>query len=121
MAGEGLNELSTKLVEAVEKQADLEDTLAVTRHALEVANQKVKQLELAQKEYADMMDRGMLIEKKDVESETTELTRRLLEESKNRVQAENDKNKIEQELGTEIQPIPPSINPPRSRWAAICI
>jgi Rab guanine nucleotide exchange factor SEC2 len=98
MAGEGLNELSTKLVEAVEKQADLEDTLAVTRHALEVANQKVKQLELAQKEYADMMDRGMLIEKKDVESETTELTRRLLEESKNRVQAENDKNKIEQEL-----------------------
>ena len=37
MAGEGLNELSTKLVEAVEKQADLEDTLAVTRHELEVA------------------------------------------------------------------------------------
>jgi len=98
VAGEGLNELSTKLVEAVEKQADLEDTLAVTRHALEVANQKVKQLELAQKEYVDMMERGMLIEKKDVESETTELTRRLLEESKNRVQAENDKNKIEEEL-----------------------
>src|SRR6266496_5594488 len=36
MAGESLNELSTKLVEAVEKQADLEDTLAVTRHELEV-------------------------------------------------------------------------------------
>ena len=45
-----------------------------------------------------MMERGMLIEKKDVENETTELTRRLLEESKNRVQAENDKVKIEQEL-----------------------
>ena len=98
MAGEGLNELSTKLVEAVEKQADLEDTLAVTRYELEVANQRVKQLEQAQKEYADMMERGMLIEKKDVENETTELTRRLLEESKNRVQAENDKVKIEQEL-----------------------
>ena len=98
MAGEGLNELSTKLVEAVEKQADLEDTLAVTRHELEVANQRVKQLEQAQKEYADMMDRGVLIEKKEVENETTELTRRLLEESKNRVQAENDKVKIEQEL-----------------------
>lgn len=98
MAGEGLNELSTKLVEAVEKQADLEDTLAVTRHELAVANQRVKQLEQAQKEYADMMERGLLIEKKDVENETTELTRRLLEESKNRVQAENDKVKIEQEL-----------------------
>lgn len=98
MTGEGLSELSTKLVEAVEKQADLEDTLAVTRHELEVANQKIRQLEEAQKEYADMMERGMLIEKKDVENETTELTRRLLEESKNRVQAENDKNKIEQEL-----------------------
>ena len=48
MAGEGLNELSTKLVEAVEKQADLEDTLAITRHELEVANQKVKQLEQVQ-------------------------------------------------------------------------
>jgi len=96
--GEGLNELSTKLVEAVEKQADLEDTLAVTRHELEVALQKVKQLEQAQKEYVEMMDQGMLIEKKDVENETGELTRRLLEESKNRVQAENDKNKIEQEL-----------------------
>jgi Rab guanine nucleotide exchange factor SEC2 len=100
MPGEGLNELSTKLVEAVEKQADLEDTLAVTRHELEVANQRVKQLEQVQKEYADMMERGMLIEKKDVENETTELTRRLLEESKNRVQAENDKVKIEQELET---------------------
>ena len=98
MAGEGLSELSTKLVEAVEKQADLEDTLAVTRHELEVANQKLRQLEEAQKEYADMMEKGMLIEKKEVENETTELTRRLLEESKHRVQAENDKNKIEQEL-----------------------
>lgn len=98
MAGEGLNELSTKLVEAVEKQADLEDTLAVTRHELEVANQKIKQLEQAQKDYADMLDKGMLIEKREVENETTELTRRLLEESKNRVEAENDKNKIEQEL-----------------------
>jgi len=98
MGGEGLNELSTKLVEAVEKQADLEDTLAVTRHELEVAQQKVKQLEQAQKEYVEMMEQGMLIEKKDVENETGELTRRLLEESKNRVQAENDKNKIEQEL-----------------------
>ena len=98
MSGEGLNELSTKLIEAVEKQADLEDTLAVTRHELEVANQRIKQLEQAQKEYVDMMDRGMLVEKKDVETETGELTRRLLEESKNRVQAENDKNKIEQEL-----------------------
>jgi Rab guanine nucleotide exchange factor SEC2 len=98
MGGEGLNELSTKLVEAVEKQADLEDTLAVTRHELEVANQKVKQLEQVQKEYAEMMERGMLIEKKDVENETTELTRRLLEESKNRMEAEKDKNQIEQEL-----------------------
>jgi len=98
MAGEGLNELSTKLVEAVEKQADLEDTLAVTRHELEVQKQKVKQLEEVHREYADMMNRGILVEKKDVEHETTELTRRLLEESKNRVQAENDKNKIEQEL-----------------------
>ena len=98
MAGEGLNELSTKLVEAVEKQADLEDTLAVTRHELEVQKQKVKQLEQVQKEYSDMVERGILVEKKDVEHETTELTRRLLEESKNRVQAENDKNKIEQEL-----------------------
>ena len=96
--GEGLNELSTKLVEAVEKQADLEDTLAVTRHELEVARHKINQLEQAQKEYVEMMDQGMLIEKKDVENETGELTRRLLEESKNRVQAENDKNKIEQEL-----------------------
>jgi hypothetical protein len=98
MTGEGMTELSTKLVEAVEKQADLEDTLAQLRHELEVANQKTKQLEQAQKDYADMMDKGMLIEKKDVENETTELTRRLLEESKNRVQAENDKNKIEQEV-----------------------
>lgn len=93
-----MNELSTKLVEAVEKQADLEDTLAVTRHELEVANQKIKQLEEAQREYAEMLERGMLIERKEVENETTELTRRLLEESKHRVQAENDKNKIEQEL-----------------------
>jgi len=98
MSGEGLNELSTKLLEAVEKQADLEDTLAVTRHELEAANQRIKQLEQAQKEYADMMERGMLVEKKDVEIEMGELTRQLLEESKNRVQAENDKNKIEQEL-----------------------
>ncbi|KAK9241106.1 hypothetical protein V1525DRAFT_393714 [Lipomyces kononenkoae] len=90
--------LSTKLILAVEKQADLEDGLAATRHELEHAQARIRTLEDTQKQYIEMMEKGLLVERKDVELETRALMNKLMEESKARMKAESDRRSIEQEV-----------------------
>ncbi|KAK9366409.1 hypothetical protein V1509DRAFT_629801 [Lipomyces kononenkoae] len=90
--------LSTKLILAVERQADLEDGLAVTRHELEHAQARIRTLEDTQKQYIEMMETGLLVERKDVELETSALMNKLMEESKARMKAESDRRSIEQEV-----------------------
>ncbi|KAK9320768.1 hypothetical protein V1517DRAFT_328428 [Lipomyces orientalis] len=90
--------LSTKLILAVERQADLEDGLAATRHELEQAQVRIRTLEETQKRHADMKEKGLLVERKDVELETSTLMKKLMEESKARMKAESDRRSIEQEV-----------------------
>ncbi|KAK9389024.1 hypothetical protein V1515DRAFT_596869 [Lipomyces mesembrius] len=90
--------LSTKLILAVERQADLEDGLAATRHELEQAQARIRTLEGAQKQHIEMMENGLLVERKDVELETSTLMNKLMLESKARMKAESDRRSIEHEV-----------------------
>ncbi|KAK7206922.1 hypothetical protein BZA70DRAFT_288366 [Myxozyma melibiosi] len=90
--------LSTKLILAVERQADLEDSLVATKHELEVARSRVAELEEAERAYSERLEKGLLVDRKDVEHETSTLMKKLMEESRARLQAESDRRSIEQEL-----------------------
>lgn len=92
--------LSNKLISAINHQTQLDDSLASTKHELEMSKARIKQLEAVAKEHADMMAKGLLVEKKDVETETQQLMNRLKEERTQRGKAEKDKRNIEQELET---------------------
>jgi hypothetical protein len=90
--------LSNKLISAINHQTKLDDSLSATKHELELSKSRIRQLEAVAKEHADMMAKGLLVERKEVELETQQLAKRLQEESMYRGQAEKDKKHIEQEL-----------------------
>lgn len=90
--------LSNKLISAINHQIQLDDSLAATQHELELSKARIRHLEALTQEHADMMAKGLLVEKKAVETETQRLMNRLKEESAQRGQAEKDKRHIEQEL-----------------------
>ncbi|KAI5777389.1 hypothetical protein EDC01DRAFT_635920 [Geopyxis carbonaria] len=90
--------LSNKLISAINHQTKLDDSLSATRHELEISKARIRQLEAVATEHADMMAKGLLVEKKEFETETRQLMTRLQEESLHRGQAEKDKRNIEQEL-----------------------
>lgn len=92
--------LSNKLISAINHQTQLDDSLASTKHELEISRARIRLLEAAAKEHMDMMAKGLLVEKKDVDTETLQLTNRLKEERAQRGKAEKDKRNIEQELET---------------------
>ncbi|RPB01452.1 hypothetical protein L873DRAFT_1676276 [Choiromyces venosus 120613-1] len=90
--------LSNKLINAINHQTQLDDSLSQTRHELEISRAKVKQLEAAAKESAEMLAMGVLVKKSDIEAETKQLKDRLSEESRLRAKAEEEKRVIEREL-----------------------
>lgn len=92
--------LSNKLISAINHQTQLDDSLASTKHELEISRARIKHLEVAAKEHMDMVSKGLLVERKDVEVETQQLMNRLKEERAQRGKAEKDKRNIEQELET---------------------
>ncbi|KAK9381687.1 uncharacterized protein V2V93DRAFT_367589 [Kockiozyma suomiensis] len=90
--------LSTKLILAVDRQADLEDALVACKHELELSQNRVAELEQAERDYSDRLEKGLLVHRKDVEHETSTLMKKLMEESRARLKAESDRRSIEQEL-----------------------
>lgn len=92
--------LSNKLIHAINHQTDLEDSLNATRHELESAQERVRQLEPLVQEHKSLVANGILIRQTDVEAELLRLKTSLADERRQRVKAENDKTGIEQELET---------------------
>jgi hypothetical protein len=60
--------LSTKLVNAINHQTNLDDSLQATRHELEIARQHIAQLEAASRNHQDLISGGLLMKKDDVDS-----------------------------------------------------
>ena len=92
--------LSNKLIRAINHQTDLDDTLNATRHELEAAQERLRQLEPAVQEHRSLVANGILVRSSDVEAELVRLKTALADERRQRVRAENEKKGIEQELET---------------------
>ncbi|KAL4885033.1 hypothetical protein BJY04DRAFT_158303 [Aspergillus karnatakaensis] len=92
--------LSSKLVQAINNQTKLDDTLVATRQELEQAQEKVRALESENHKYRRDLDDRVLVRKAEYENELMRLKASLAEEKAQRMLAEKEKKGIEQELET---------------------
>jgi DNA repair ATPase RecN len=90
--------LSNKLINAINHQTNLDDTLSVTRHELETARERIRQLEQVNQEHSDMVTRWILVKKSTAEMEKAKLMASLDQERRERAEVERQKKNIEQEL-----------------------
>jgi Rab guanine nucleotide exchange factor SEC2 len=90
--------LSNKLINAINYQTNLDDTLSVTRHELDAARERIRQLEQEAKNHNDQIVSGLLVKSSVVGAERTKLLKIVTEEKKRREETEKEKKKIEQEL-----------------------
>ena len=92
--------LSTKLINAINHQTNLDDTLSATRHELEASKARIRQLERENQDHKDLITRGILIRKSISELEKSKLAASIAEEKRQRAVVEKEKKGIEQELET---------------------
>ncbi|RWA08315.1 hypothetical protein EKO27_g6790 [Xylaria grammica] len=92
--------LSTKLINAINHQTTLDDTLSVTRQELDTSRERVRELEALVTKQQDILSSDAWIPRKRVEIERSELLAIVAEEKKQRIEVEKEKKKIEQELET---------------------
>ncbi|KUJ07341.1 uncharacterized protein LY89DRAFT_660618 [Mollisia scopiformis] len=90
--------LSTKLINAINHQTNLDDSLTATRHDLETARERIAQLEQQNKEHTDLVVQGVLVKKTAFDLEKAKLVAALAEEKRQRGIAEQEKKKMEQDL-----------------------
>ena len=90
--------LSNKLINAINHQTNLDDSLNVARHELDTARERIRQLEQENDQHDILIARGMLIEKDVVEQEKNNLHKILADERNQRAEVEKEKKSIEQEL-----------------------
>ncbi|KAF2265391.1 Sec2p-domain-containing protein [Lojkania enalia] len=92
--------LSTKLVNAINHQTTLDDSLQQTRHELETARKKLALLEKRVKEHEDKVAQGLLVEAEVYNKMEKQLSSELQEERKRRIDAEKEKRKVDGEVET---------------------
>ncbi|KAI1825820.1 hypothetical protein F4861DRAFT_152818 [Xylaria intraflava] len=92
--------LSTKLINAINHQTTLDDTLSATRQELDTSNERVLELETLVKKQEEILAGDNWVPRKSVEIEKNKLLARATEEKNKRVEVEKEKRKIEQELET---------------------
>lgn len=90
--------LSVKLVQAINNQTTLDDTLAATRQELEKAQKRIIQLEAENEKFRQDIANEVLVKKTDVDYEMLSLKAALAEERAQRALVERGKKNIEQEL-----------------------
>lgn len=92
--------LSTKLINAINHQTNLDDTLSETRQDLEASRERVRELEELVARQQETLSGDVWVKRKSVETEKSKLLARIVEEKRLRAEVEKDKKKIEQELET---------------------
>lgn len=97
--------LSTKLINAINHQTSLDDTLSATRHELDSAHDRIRELEVQNASQRNMMAGDVWVrrstldaERKAMHAEKRSLQAVVTEETEKRMGTEMEKNKIEQEL-----------------------
>jgi hypothetical protein len=86
--------LSTKLINAINYQTNLDDSLQHSRHELEAARKRIAQLEEETEKYNSMVSSGALVNKTEVDI----LKQELAESQKQRDIAEKGRKEMEVEL-----------------------
>ncbi|KAJ5971040.1 GDPGTP exchange factor Sec2p [Penicillium vulpinum] len=92
--------LSVKLIQAINNQTNLDDSLVATRQELELAQGKIQALEFQNEKYRRDIDNKVYIKKADADREISQLRAALAEEKTQRLAAEKGKKTIEQEVET---------------------
>lgn len=92
--------LSTKLINAINHQTALDDTLTATRQELQTAHGRIRELEQQNETQREMMAGDVWIRKSTVESDKRAMKVKLDGEVSKRIDTEAAKKKIEQELET---------------------
>lgn len=92
--------LSDKLINAINHQTALEDTLAQTRHDLETSRARIQNLEVEARAQEEKIGSGLLIPKDDVDHEKAQLMADLTNERKQKGIILQEKRGIENELET---------------------
>ena len=90
--------LNGKLVGSFERVADLEDEFSEAQRKLQATTSKIQTLEKERSEHLAALNTGLLVEKSHVTTEMQRMMDRVMEETKQRGKAENDKKQIEEEL-----------------------
>ncbi|KAJ5652400.1 hypothetical protein N7507_009826 [Penicillium longicatenatum] len=90
--------LSVKLIQAINNQTLLDDSLGATRQELELAQGKIQALEFQNEKYRRDIDEKVYIKKSDSDREIMQLGAALAEERTQREIVEKGKKTIEQEL-----------------------
>lgn len=90
--------LSTKLINAINHQTTLDDNLSATRAELERSRHRIHHLEAQVKEQRELLAGDVWVRRKTVEADKTRLLARVAEEKRARLDMEQQKKRIEQEL-----------------------
>lgn len=90
--------LSNKLINAINHQTNLDDTLSATRHELETARERIRQLEQENQKHNSLVARGVLVQKSVADAARNKLASELEDERKQKAEIEREKKNIEQEL-----------------------
>ncbi|RKF62164.1 Rab guanine nucleotide exchange factor SEC2 [Erysiphe neolycopersici] len=90
--------LSNKLINAINHQTSLDDTLSATQHELAVLQHRSKFLEQENKKFVDLIEQGLLVKKSTVDSIQEKLNAIISEERRKREEAERQKEKMDQEV-----------------------
>ncbi|KJK74489.1 hypothetical protein H634G_10186 [Metarhizium anisopliae BRIP 53293] len=97
--------LSTKLINAINYQTVLDDTLSATRHELSTAKDRIRELESQNSSMRDTIRGDVWVRRSTLEAERKALAlekkgmqAKLAEETARRLDTEKEKRKIEQEL-----------------------
>ncbi|KAJ4132711.1 rab guanine nucleotide exchange factor S2 [Fusarium falciforme] len=90
--------LSTKLINAINHQTILDDSLSAARHELDTARDRIRILEAQNASQREMLAGDVWIRKHTVEAEKKVWQAKIAEERQKRLDTEKDKKKIEQEL-----------------------
>lgn len=90
--------LSTKLINAINHQTVLDDTLSETRHDLESANERIRELEDQNASQREMLAGDVWVRRSAMDTEKKVWMGKVAEENARFLEMERSKKKIEQEL-----------------------
>jgi len=95
---EEVTALSTKLINAINHQTTLDDRLSSTRHELEAATDRIKDLEAQNASQREVLAGDVWVRRSAADVEKKALHAQVAEERAQRLEMERSKKKIEQEL-----------------------